>query len=322
MQHKLLTLCIDTEAGYNRLAECLDSIVIAPSASELEVLVFLSDPDDSVTALVQAYIDRYPDVVRTLSRDAEQTFIQQSATEAKGKYLRPLGSDCIIEPNDLECLVRFLSDCDDDVVIHGCTVTDDCSGAKEGFYAPLGLLGRGTPTENAAPMIHDLPSQSAVVKTQLVKRSGAIGNWRNDYSEFFINGLMQAVTVGGVDADLCRFTAPVSLVHSDADYLEQTIFTLTDLFCVYTSSPDSKTAAINCIAHRIARLAVTRLGLWLSMPYDTRVRDEIYDFFRKLRRANRRVYECFMNDRYARKLRVGKFRYGAVSRAYRKKNNK
>ena len=321
MQHKLLTMCIDTEAGYNRLAECLDSIVIASSANDVDVLVLLSRPDDSVSALVQDYIDRYPNVVRTLSRDAEQTFIGQSAAEALGKYIRPLGSDCIVAPSDLDSLMRFLSDCDDDMVVHGCTVTDDSYGTKEAFSAPLGLVGRGTPTENAATMIYDLPSQAAVVKTELVRRGGQIGNWRNDYSEFFINGLMQAVTIGGVDADLCRFTAPVSLVHTDADCLEQTIFTLTDLFCIYTSSPDSKTSAINCIAHRIARLAVTRLGLWLSMPYDAEVRDDVYAFFSKLRRANRRVYDRFMDNKLARKLRMGKFRYRAVARAYKKKMN-
>ncbi len=322
MQQKLLTLCIDTKPGYNRLAECLDSIVIAAWAPHTDVLIFVNDgQDESTLALLQGYIDRYPDIIRTATYNSQQTFVQQSAQLAVGKYLRPMGSDCIIEPNGLDLLMRFLSDTDDDLVIHGCTVTDDSTGAKEGYNAPLGLMGRGTPVENAAPLILNLPSQTAVVKTQLIAACDSVGNWRNDYAEFFINGLMKAVTVGGVDADLCRFTAPVSLVQGDALQLEQTIFALTDLFNVYASSPDSKTAAINCIAYRIARLAVTRLGLWLSLPNDSEVCHQIYSFFSKLRRANRRVYEKFVNDKYAKKLKLGRIMYGSTARAYRKKEN-
>ncbi len=321
MQQKLLTLCIDTKPGCSRLSECLDSIVIAARASHTDVLVLLDETDEAAETLLQGYIERYPDIIRTQPYNSGLTFVEQSAKLALGKYLRPLGSDCIIEPNGLDLLLRFLSDTDDDLVIHGCTVTDDSTGIKEGYNAPLGLMGRGTPVEKAAPLICNVPSQSAVVKTELINRCGAIGNRRNDYAEFFINGLMQAITVGGVDADLCRFTAPVSLVQTDASQLEHTIFTLTDLFNVYSSSPESKTAAINCIAYRIAQLAVARLGLWLSLPNDSEVCHQIYAFFSKLRRANRRVYERFVDDKYAKKLKLGRFMYSSTARLYRKKEN-
>jgi len=319
MQHKLLSLCIDTSAGSNRLAECLDSVVIVPTANLLDVLLLVSEQNETALSIAGDYSRRYPDLIRIECADGQKTFIEQSAELALGKYIRPIGSDCIVEPSDMDAMLRFLSDCDDDIVIHGCTIVDDSTGVKEGYSAPLGLVGRGMSVEAAAPMMCDAPSQSAVVKTEIVRRSDSVDCWRNDYSAFFINGLMQAVTVGGVDADLCHFTAPVSLVQSDAEQLEQVIFNLIDLLGAYASLADSKAPSVNCIAHRIAHLSVARLGLLLSLECDSRVQDRIYAFFGKLRRANKRVYDRFIADKYAKKLRWGKFMYRPVVKLYQKR---
>ena len=257
MQSKLLTLCIDTAMGYKCLAECLDSVVIIPSVALLDTLLLVTEGDEEVNRIVQDYIARYPDLIRTEIRNDAQTFIEQSAECANGKYLRPIGSDCVVEPSDMDSLLRFLAECDDDMVVHGCTVIDQSTGEKCAYSVPLGMVGRGAAIEYAATMMSGLPSQSAVFKTEIVRRGGAIKNWGNDYSELFISGLMQTASVGGADADLCRFTAPVSLVFTDAQVLEQTVFNLIELLNAYASLTDKESVTKACIAKRIANLALS-----------------------------------------------------------------
>ena len=320
MQNKLLTLCIDTAMGHNRLAECLDSVVIIPSVALLDTILLVTDGDEEANRIAQDYITRYPDLIRTQCRNDAQTFIEQAAECAQGKYLRPIGSDCVVEPSDMDLLLRFLAECNDDMVVHGCTVTDKSTGEKRAYSVPLGMVGRGAATEYAAAMMSGLPSQSAVFKTQIVRRGGAIRNWGNDYSELFISGLVQTASVGGVDADLCRFTAPVSLVFTDAQALDQTVFNLIDLLNAYATLTDKDSATKMCIAKRIANLALSRLNLWLCAPCDDAVRENIYAFFNKLRRANKQVFECFCDNKNVKKLRMGKFMYGMVANAYQKKN--
>ncbi|MBQ2705155.1 MAG: hypothetical protein IJF58_06385 [Clostridia bacterium] len=320
MQEKLLTLCIDASMGCNRLAECLDSVVIIPSVASLDTLLLVAEGDEDTEKIAQNYIARYPELIRTEVRNYEKTFVQQSSECALGKYLRPIGSDCVVEPSDMDLLLRFLTDCDDDMVVHGCSVTDKSTGEKSGYSVPLGMIGRGVAVEYAATMMSGLPSQAAIFKTELVRRGGGIKNWGNDYSEFFVSGLMQTASVGGVDADLCRFTAPVSLVFTDAEALEQTVFNLIELLNAYTTLTDKNGATKMCIANRIANLALSRLELWLCAPCDAVVRDEIYSFFNKLRRANKDVFECFAENKYAKRLCMGKLMYRMVAKSYQKKN--
>ena len=318
MQSKLLTLCIDTAMGTNHLIECLDSVVIIPSVDKLETILLVSDENDEANEIVQDYVLRYPDVFRIEEYDDTQTFIEQATELAEGKYLRPIGSDCVVEPMDMDALLRFLADCDDDMVVHGCSVIDQATGEKQSYGLPLGIVGRGAAVEYAAKMMNDLPSQSAIFKTQIVKRGGSIKNWGNDYSEFFVCGLMQSNSVGGIDADLCRFSATVNYAFVDENGLEQRLFELIDLLnaCANAESCDATT---ECIAKRIANLALSRLGMWLY-DSDCGARDAVYGFMNKLRRANRQVYDFFAEDKWVKRLKFSKLIFSVVCKSYQKKN--
>ena len=318
MQGKLLSLCIDTHPYDDRLAECLDSVIIMENAHQLDLLVVVNSDDDTAIGLLQAYDEKYPKIIRILHRDESQPVINQCAAAALGKYLRVVGADCVVEPLGMDGLLRFLSDCDDDVVLHGCTVIDNSTGTRNSYSAPLGLLGHGAKIEDCAHLISTAPSQAMTVKTEIVLRGDGLTSGANDYAELFVAGLMQAETVGGMDADLCRFSAPVTFAQGDAEYLDGAIFRLVEMLAIYTANDRHYPAVAKCIAIRIANLAAARLRLWLALDCTPKNQDEIYAFFSKLRRANKTVFEIFSNDKYAKKLRIGRFMYPIVARFYQK----
>lgn len=318
MQVKLLSLCIETKPKNNRLAECLDSVVIMANTQQLDLLVVIH-PDDSESAeLLQAYDEKYPDIIRVLHRDDSQPVINQCATAANGKYLRIVGADCVIEPLGMDGLLRFLNDCDDDMILHGCTIIDNSTGARTSYSAPLGLLGHSTKVENCANLMADAPSQAMTVKTETILRGDTLSTCDNDYAELFVAGLMQAETVGGMDADICRFSAPVTFAQRDGEYLDGVIFSLIEMLAIYTANDRYYPAVAKCIATRIANLATIRLKLWLALDCTPKNQDEIYAFFSKLRRANKSVFEIFSTDKYVKKLRIGRFMYPIVAKFYKK----
>lgn len=116
---KALTISI---AAYNvgkYLPQALDSIVKSPELSAIDTIVVNDGSSDGTIHIVNDYVRRYPESVRLINKEngGYGTTVNKGIEEAQGEFFKILDGDDWFDTRALTHLVRYLKECEADLVV-------------------------------------------------------------------------------------------------------------------------------------------------------------------------------------------------------------
>lgn len=100
-----VSVCVVTYNQEKYIAECLDSLVSQETDFKFEIIVGEDCSTDGTRAIVQQYVDRYPDIVKPIfhkNNVGAVENIKQVYLAAKGKYIAHLDGDDMALPTKLQ----------------------------------------------------------------------------------------------------------------------------------------------------------------------------------------------------------------------------
>lgn len=100
-----VSVCVVTYNQEKYIAECLDSLVSQETDFKFEIIVGEDYSTDGTRAIVQQYVDKYPDVVKPIfhkSNVGAVENVKQVYIAAKGKYIAHMDGDDMALPGKLQ----------------------------------------------------------------------------------------------------------------------------------------------------------------------------------------------------------------------------
>lgn len=100
-----VSVCVVTYNQEKYIAECLDSLVSQETDFKFEIIVGEDCSTDGTRAIVQQYVDKYPDIVKPVFHEQNVGAVEnikQVYLAAKGKYIAHMDGDDMALPTKLQ----------------------------------------------------------------------------------------------------------------------------------------------------------------------------------------------------------------------------
>ena len=100
-----VSVCVVTYNQENYIAECLESLVTQQTSFKFEIIVGEDCSTDGTRAIVQQYVEQYPDLIVPLFYEENVGAVENVKRvykAAKGKYIAHLDGDDMALPNKLQ----------------------------------------------------------------------------------------------------------------------------------------------------------------------------------------------------------------------------
>ena len=100
-----VSVCVVTYNQEKNIAECLDSLVSQETDFKFEIIVGEDCSTDGTRAIVQQYVDKYPDLIKPIFHDQNVGAVEnvnQVYIAAKGKYIAHMDGDDMALPTKLQ----------------------------------------------------------------------------------------------------------------------------------------------------------------------------------------------------------------------------
>lgn len=100
-----VSVCVVTYNQENYIAECLESLVAQQTNFKFEIIVGEDCSTDNTRAIVQSYVEKYPDLIVPLFYEKNVGAVEnlkQVYLKAKGKYIAHVDGDDLALPNKLQ----------------------------------------------------------------------------------------------------------------------------------------------------------------------------------------------------------------------------
>ena len=91
-----VSVCVVTYNQENYIAECLESLVTQQTSFKFEIIVGEDCSTDTTRAIVQNYVEKYPDLIVPLFYESNVGAVEnlrQTYLKAKGKYIAHMDGD-------------------------------------------------------------------------------------------------------------------------------------------------------------------------------------------------------------------------------------
>lgn len=113
-----LSVVVPVYKAEKYLRECVDSI-LGQSMSDLELILINDGSPDGSQAIIEEYVSRYPDKVKTLTVDngGQGRARNFGIDMARGEYLSFIDSDDYLEPDALEIMISAADENKADIVV-------------------------------------------------------------------------------------------------------------------------------------------------------------------------------------------------------------
>ena len=130
-----VSVCVVTYNQENYIAQCLESLVNQETNFRYEIIVGEDYSTDSTRAIVQSYVERYPDLIVPLfykNNIGAVENIKQVYKKAKGKYIAHMDGDDMALPGKLQKQFDILEDNPDcSICVHNMNAVDGSSNSMK-----------------------------------------------------------------------------------------------------------------------------------------------------------------------------------------------
>lgn len=133
-----VSVCVVTYNQEKYIAECLDSLVSQETDFKFEIIVGEDCSTDGTRAIVQQYVDKYPDIVKPIfhkNNVGAVENVKQVYIAAKGKYIAHMDGDDMALPSKLQKQFNILennSDCA--ICVHNMNAIDSHSNTMNAAF--------------------------------------------------------------------------------------------------------------------------------------------------------------------------------------------
>lgn len=130
MGNKILSISI---AGYNiekYVSHTLESFIIPEIEDKLEVILVNDGSTDKTLKIAKEYEIKYPNLFTVIDKNngGYGSTINASVSKAMGKYYKTVDGDDWVDKNGLIELIKYLENCEDDMVITNYARVNDKNG--------------------------------------------------------------------------------------------------------------------------------------------------------------------------------------------------
>lgn len=222
-----VSVCVVTYNQENYIAECLESLINQVTSFKFEVIVGEDCSTDGTRAIVQKYVEQYPDLIIPLFYEKNVGPVEnlkQVYLKAKGRYIAHMDGDDLAMPNKLQKQFDILEKNRDCVICahhmtlideHSNKVGDDHVSHNEGKYSQYDLYLIHTLFRHSSKMfvnnignyIHNIQentldielhiAQSQYGQIYLLKEN--LGKYRENVGVTFKNKFMHPTIIGRVE---------------------------------------------------------------------------------------------------------------------------
>ena len=146
-----VSVCVVTYNQEKYIAECLDSLVSQETDFKFEIIVGEDCSTDGTRAIVQQYVDKYPDIVKPVFHEQNVGAVEnikQVYLAAKGKYIAHMDGDDMALPTKLQKQFDIMEDnpqaiiCSHDMlrILENNVLRSHCLRHSEGEYEFIDLV--------------------------------------------------------------------------------------------------------------------------------------------------------------------------------------
>lgn len=328
---KILTVVIPTYNIEKYIENCLDSFVIPEVMGELEVLVVNDGSKDSSAVLAKAYEERYPDTFRVIDKEngGHGSTINRGLAEASGKYFKVVDGDDWVERAPFIRLMECLKSSSSDVVLSNYYwVHDRTRKRKAEFPEPFPgvIYGKEYRFSEISDRVF-MKMHAITMRTEMLKGNIPPIDEHCFYvdMEYVLFPVPLIRTVTCVDAFVYMYRVGLpgqsmnvkSMQKNEANYDR----VLNRLLSFYEEQQESGIPdyAMVYLENTIARMAASRFKIFLSFPYDRKIREKMRRFDGELQQKYPKIYSAVRNRAVLFLRKTGYRAYFAARIAYQMK---
>ena len=117
--NKILTITVPSYNAENYLLETIPTMLSISNIEKLEIIIVNDGSKDNTLAVAQNLKQNYPNTIVIVDKEngGHGSTINAGIKIATGKYFKVIDADDWVESNNLEQLIEYLSECNDDEVI-------------------------------------------------------------------------------------------------------------------------------------------------------------------------------------------------------------
>ena len=327
---KILTVVIPAYNIEKYVDRCLSSFVQEEILSDVEVLVVNDGSGDRTVERSMAYVEKCPDTFRVINKEngGHGSTINRGIREAKGKYFKVVDGDDWVDGKAFVSLIRFLKKTDSDFVVTRYHWVDDRTGRKSlEFEKPFPDVEYGK--EYAFSEISRkvfLKMHALTVKTEILKKIPPIDEhcFYVDM-EYVLFPMPYVQTVSFLSDIVYQYRIGLSGQSMNMKSMQKNELNYTKVLnrlLSYYEEQKEKGLSEDYLAyleHCLGRMAATRFKIFLSFPYDRKIRDRMKAFDEELKSRYPRVYDAVINKAVLLLRKTGYRLYPAAQKVFQMK---
>lgn len=173
--NKILTITVPSYNAENYLLETIPTMLSISNLEKLEIIIVNDGSKDNTLAVAQKLKENYPNTILIVDKEngGHGSTINAGIKIATGKYFKVIDADDWVEPNNLEQLIEYLSECNDDEVISPFIKVYTDKNIEEEYSYSVNDNRKSYPYDVFLSEINELPKMHAIsVKTKVLQENG------------------------------------------------------------------------------------------------------------------------------------------------------
>lgn len=173
--NKILTITVPSYNAENYLLETIPTMLSISNIEKLEIIIVNDGSKDNTLAVAQNLKQNYPNTIVIVDKEngGHGSTINAGIKIATGKYFKVIDADDWVESNNLEQLIEYLSECNDDEVISPFIKVYTDKNTEEEYSYSVNDNRKSYEYETFLSEINELPKMHAIsVKTKNLQENG------------------------------------------------------------------------------------------------------------------------------------------------------
>ena len=299
---KLLSIIVPAYNVERYLQECLQSLVVCSGQEQVEVLIINDGSTDNTKRIAEGYVDHYPMIFQVISKEngGHGSALNRGIQEASGKYLKVVDGDDWLDTEELEKLLCFLRNADQDIIATNYFWVDTHSRKKTVQQrTPFkGVIYGKTYTLSELRDKCYIKMHSMTVRTEIIRKSPFPIDEHCYYvdSEYVMYPIPFAESVVFLDSWLYQYRVGrkhqsvnlSQMAGNKAQHLK--VFCRLLEYYDWVRASSAGTGQIDYLQHGIALIFKSQYKVFLCCPYSEEMKKELIHFDRMVMEKYPEIY--------------------------------
>lgn len=307
--NKILTITVPSYNAENYLLETIPTMLSVSDPEKLEIIIVNDGSKDNTLAVAQQLKKNYPETIVIVDKEngGHGSTINAGIKIATGKYFKVVDADDWVESKNLEVLIDYLEQCNDDEVISPFVKVYTDKNIEEIYSYKPKLNQKTYQYDDFLSEINELPKMHAIcIKTEILQKN----NIQIDENCFYVDleynvfPMPYIKTISYFELPIYRYRlgSPTQSV-SMSSYIKNIKMHEKVLFALiyfYNSYQSISKVQKNLLEDLISSVVTTQANIFLARDDVNQAKKEFIYFEKKLENAN----NIFARKSIGSKLRI------------------